>query len=133
MCSPLDYESGVGGMLQYTHDILTKIEQTFMKRTLFILGIFFMMGGPKAQSIADARKLLYYERYDGAARLLQALAKADPNNAETWWLLTQAYLQNGHVRSIRDSLQLMPATISQQPLALCAYGQVLLTDHKKDS
>ena len=40
---------------------------------LFIAVTFFMMGGSKAQSLAEARKLLYYERYDGAAHLLQQL------------------------------------------------------------
>ncbi len=104
-----------------------------MKRILFVVGIFFMMGGPRAQSIAEARKLLYYERYDGAAHLLQSLIRTDPNNPEAWWLLTQAYLHSGHVNPLRDSLLLMPAAVSQQPLALCAYGQVLLADHKKDS
>ena len=105
----------------------------FMKRILFVTGMFFMMGGPRAQSITDARKMLYYERYGGAAHLLQSLIRADPNNAENWWLLTQAYLHNGSIKVIRDSLLLMPAAVAQQPLALCAYGQVLLMEHQKDS
>ena len=53
-----------------------------MKKVLFAGVIILMMGGLKAQSIAEARKLLYYERYDGAAHQLQALLKANPNNTE---------------------------------------------------
>ena len=66
------------------------------KSLLLSVLIFFMMGGSKAQSIAEARKMLYYERYDGAAHLLQQVLHADPNNPEAWWLLTQVYVhKNG--------------------------------------
>ena len=103
-------------------------------RKLFFTGIIlFMMGGPRAQSITEARKLLYYERYEGAAHQLQSLLKADPNNSEAWWLLTQAYLHRHQLQQIRDSLRQMPVSISQQPLALCAKGQVLLEQDQKDS
>jgi predicted Zn-dependent protease len=83
------------------------------------------MNGLKAQSMADARKLLYYERYDGAVHQLQALLTADPNNTEAWWLLTQVYLHRHQLQQIRDSLQQMAASLSEQPFALCAKGQIL--------
>lgn len=104
-----------------------------MKRMLFLLFILFMMGGLKAQSIADARNLLYYERYDGATHLLQSLIKADPNNAEAWWLLTQCYMHHGRVQPIKDSLAALPVVNAQAPLILCAYGATLLQENKKDS
>jgi len=104
-----------------------------MKKVFFAGAILFLMGGLKAQSLADARKLLYYERYDGAARQLHALLKADPNNSEAWWLLTQAYLHKHQLQRIIDSLQLMPTSITEQPFALCAKGQILLEQHQKDS
>ena len=46
-----------------------------MRKLLFTGIILLLMGGPKAQSITEARKMLYYERYDGAAHQLQALLK----------------------------------------------------------
>ncbi|HEY4065063.1 MAG TPA: tetratricopeptide repeat protein [Puia sp.] len=104
-----------------------------MKKMLFVAVLFFMMGGPRAQSIADARKMLYYERYDGAAHSLQSLLRTDPNNAEAWWLLTRVYLHDGKAQVLHDSLSRMPAAIAQQPFALCAYGQMFLAEHKKDS
>jgi len=100
---------------------------------LFLLFILFTVGGLKAQSIADARKLLYYERYDGAAHLLQSVLKADPNNAEAWWLLTRSYLHKGRVQPIKDSLAALPAGNAQAPMILCAYGATLLQENKKDS
>jgi cytochrome c-type biogenesis protein CcmH/NrfG len=104
-----------------------------MKKLLFAGAILFLMNGLTAQSLTEARKLLYYERYDGAAHQLQILVKADPNNAEAWWLLTQAYLHRHRLHQIKDSLQLMPASLQEQPLALCAKGQILLQQHQKDS
>lgn len=95
--------------------------------------MLFMMGGPRAQSIADARKLMYYERYDGAAHQLVAALKTDPNNSEAWWLLTQIYLHKNAVSAASDTLSAMPATAAAMPLGLCAKGQVLLEQGKKDS
>src|SRR5258708_37072928 len=104
-----------------------------MKKTLFLLPLLFVVGGLKAQSIADARKLLYYERYDGATHLLQSIIKADPNNAEAWWLLTQCALHNGRIKPMKDSLAALPAGNANAPLLLCAYGDGLLRENKKDS
>src|SRR5258708_1577534 len=104
-----------------------------MKKTLFLLPLLFVVGGLKAQSIADARKSVYYERYDGATHLLQSIIKADPNNAEAWWLLTQCALHNGRIKPMKDSLAALPAGNANAPLLLCAYGDVLLRENKKDS
>lgn len=91
------------------------------------------MGGSKAQSLAEAQKLLYYERYDGAAHLLQAQLRTDPDNAQAWWLLTQVYVHKHLIPGLNDTLQAMPASIRNQPMALCAFGQLALEQHKKDS
>jgi len=104
-----------------------------MKRMLFVAGMIFLMGGLEAQSIADVRKLLYYERYDGAAHQLQTLLKADPGNAEAWWLLTQVYLHRHQLQTIKDSLQLLPPAVAGQSFALCARGRLLLETKQKDS
>lgn len=105
-----------------------------MKRALKVTIVFiFMASAVHAQSTADARKLLYYERYDGAAGQLHEVLKKDPGNAEAWWLLTQAYLQRHQEARIRDSVGQMPATAADQPLGLCVRGQLALLAHRKDS
>jgi tetratricopeptide (TPR) repeat protein len=105
-----------------------------MRKFLLLLTFtFFMMGGSKAQSIAGARKLLYYERYDGAAHLLQTLLHADPANSEAWLLLTQTYVHQHRIPALRDTLRSMPAAVAQQPMGLCALGQLELEAHKPDS
>jgi len=50
--------------------------------------------------------------------------EADPNNAEAWYLLTQVWLHEGKIRTI---------PIGPSPLLLCARGQLLLYENKKDS
>ena len=82
----------------------------------------------KTPSTADARKLIYYERYDGAATELQSILKTDPNNSEAIWLLTQTYLNRHQPAPVT-----IPAAAAEQPLALCAQGFILLYNHKKDS
>jgi len=103
------------------------------KKLTFAICLLLVMGGLRSQSTVEACRLLYYQRYEGAAHLLQSIIKADPNNAEAWWLLTRTYLHDGKTAIIRDSLRLLPAGNANAPLILCAYGQTLLQDHKKDS
>jgi len=105
-----------------------------MKKTLLVTGIIiFMVNAIHAQSMADARKLVYYERYDGAAAQLHELLKKDAGNTDAWWLLTQVYLRRHQESRIGDSVRLMPAVAADQPLGLCIRGQLLLEEHKKDS
>jgi len=104
-----------------------------MKKMLFVVVIFFMMGGSKAQSLAEARKLLYYDRYDGAAHQLHSFLEANPINSEGWLLLTQVYIHQKHIPALRDTLSKMSYDVQQQPLGICANGQLLLMEHRKDS
>jgi cytochrome c-type biogenesis protein CcmH/NrfG len=104
-----------------------------MNKLLLFAVSFLLMGGSKAQSLAEARKLLYYERYDGAAHQLHSFLAANPINSEGWLLLTQAYIHQKAIPALRDSLSKMPVDAQQQPLGICAYGQLLLAEHKKDS
>jgi cytochrome c-type biogenesis protein CcmH/NrfG len=91
------------------------------------------MGGSKAQSLADARKLLYYERYDGAAHRLHSFIEANPVSSEAWLLLTQVYIHQKRIPALRDTLTKMSIDAQQQPLGICAWGQLLLMQHRKDS
>src|ERR1700744_4648522 len=103
-----------------------------MRNVLLFLTIFFMMGSSsEAQSLAEAMKLWHYERYDGAEELLHRLLQADPNNTGAWWLLTQVYVHKHRIPALDDSLRSMPAGVRQQPMALCAFGQLAPEKSKK--
>ena len=104
-----------------------------MNKLLLFAVTFFIMGGAGAQSPAEARKLLYYDRYDGAARQLHSFLEGNPINSEGWLLLTQVYIHQKRIPALRDTLAKMPIDVQQQPLGICAYGQMLLQQHRKDS
>ena len=104
-----------------------------MNKLLLFALTFFMMGGSKAQSLAEARKLLYYERYDGAAHQLHSFIEANPISSEAWLLLTQVYIHQKRIPDLRDTLSKMPYDAKQQPLGICAWGQLQLMQHRKDS
>ncbi|WP_431210501.1 hypothetical protein ACQ86N_31525 [Puia sp. P3] len=97
---------------------------------LFTTVLCLAIDGTKAQSpsTADARHLLYYERYDGAATELQSILTTDPGNSEAWWLLTETYLNRHQPAPIT-----IPAPAAEQPTGLCARGFIFLYNHKKDS
>ncbi|MHA4811394.1 tetratricopeptide repeat protein [Flavitalea flava] len=104
-----------------------------MKKVLFLALFVPVMGRLAAQPLQDAQKILNYERYDSAIHLMQKAIQANPNNTEAWWLLTQAYLGKDKIKPIKDSLLQLPAGNRNAPFVLCAYGYVLLQEHKKDS
>ncbi|HUP13094.1 MAG TPA: hypothetical protein VM187_12795, partial [Niastella sp.] len=60
--------------------------------TLLVCAIISL--GATAQTVQDAKKLIYYERYKSASDQLQQIVKAEPANAEAWYLLTRASLQS---------------------------------------
>src|SRR5579871_2277392 len=104
-----------------------------MRKFLFTAVIVIMTSSLRAQSLSEASKLVYYERYEGAARQLHAILLGSPANAEAWILLTQVYIHQKRIRALRDTLEKMPADAIAQPLGICAYGQLLLQEHRKDS
>jgi uncharacterized protein HemY len=104
-----------------------------MNKLLFTTAMVLMMGGLKAQSLAEARKLMYYERYDGAAHQLHFLLQGNIASSEAWWLLTQIYIHQKHIAALRDTLSKMPTDAREQPLGIVACGQLLLGEHHKDS
>lgn len=83
-----------------------------------------------AQGLPDAKQLLYHERYESAKSALHGVLKADANNAEAWYQLSQAYLPLKQVQQLADTLQLAPTGVKEQAYYKVAAGQLLLTQHK---
>ena len=79
-----------------------------------------------AQKVDDARKFLYYERYQSAENLLHQILQTDPSNAEGWYFLTDAYLNQKEIKKASDSLQLAPQDVKDEPFYQVAMGSVLL-------
>jgi tetratricopeptide (TPR) repeat protein len=104
-----------------------------MKRKIILPFFLLASGWVIAQNVNDAKQAMYYERYKTAENTLHAVIKNEPANAEAWYLLSQAYLQQDKLNNIHDSLLAAPADAKSQPYYQVAYGNVLLLQKKKDS
>ncbi|NII28572.1 tetratricopeptide repeat protein [Pseudoflavitalea sp. X16] len=104
-----------------------------MKKTLFSLGGLLASTLLVAQSVPDATQLIYHERYQSAKAVLHKVLQADPNNAEAWYRLSQAYLPLKETQQLADSLQLATPAIKNNAWYKVAYGQLLLANNHADS
>ncbi|MBO9200658.1 MULTISPECIES: tetratricopeptide repeat protein [Niastella] len=86
-----------------------------------------------SQNSEDAKKFIYYERYKSAEELLQQIVKADPANAEGWYLLSKAYLSSDNPAPLENLLTQAPASLKGEPFYQVAYGSYLLHKGNKDS
>ena len=103
-------------------------------KQVFLLIVFVSGGyGIYAQSLQDAKTLMYYERYNSASELLRDLIKNDPRNTEAWYLLTRCYLKDDKIPSFWDTIPAIPPDLENSPYIACAKGDVLLRHGKKDS
>lgn len=99
---------------------------------VFLIALSIALTG-KAQNIDDAKRFIYYERYKSAENLLHTILKADPNNAEGWYLMTQAYQLEDSISGLRDALSQCTDQVKSQPYYQVSYGYLLLQENKKDS
>src|SRR5687767_8733571 len=80
-----------------------------------------------AQTVPDAKKYIYYERYKSAGEVLQNITKAELANGEAWYLLSKAYLMSDDAAPLQQALAQSPATVKGEPFYQVAYGQFLLS------
>lgn len=104
-----------------------------MKTKLILIGGLLSSTVMVAQSVQDATQLIYHERYQSAKATLQKTLQADPNNAEAWYRLSQAYLPLKENQQLGDTLQLASADVKNSAWYKVAYGQLLLTRNSTDS
>ncbi len=79
-----------------------------------------------SQDTKQAKEFLYHERYASAESVLHKLLNSDPANAEAWYLLSEACLQQDKTAAITDSLNLAPQDIKDEPYFQVAMGNALL-------
>ena len=87
----------------------------------------------QAQSVPEAKKLMYYEKYHSAAGMLHEILQKDNRNAEAWYLLTTCYLHDNRVKAIEDSFKLIPNDVDNIALIECAKGELELKKGKNDN
>lgn len=103
-----------------------------MKKGPTLLVCAMMSLGATAQTVQDAKKMIYYERYRSASDQLQQIVKNEPANAEAWYLLAKANLQSNDAAALQNILSQSNAP-KEEPFYQVAYGSYLLNKGNKDS
>ncbi len=104
-----------------------------MKKVLMISSSLLLFTFAEAQSIDEAKKQIYYERYGSAANTLHNVLQKEPSNETAWYLLAEAYTQQDKVDKLKDSLALAPSGIADEPFYQVAKGYLLLEQNNKDA
>ena len=63
------------------------------KTILFLTLSIFSVASLKAQNLDEAKKMVYYEKYESAKKALKAIVDADPNNEEAIYWLGQSMIR----------------------------------------
>jgi tetratricopeptide (TPR) repeat protein len=104
-----------------------------MKKGLILLLCAMNSLAAISQTLEDAKKNIYYERYKTAEDMLQKIVKTEPANAEAWYLLSKAFLMSDDAAPLQQLYAQTPAAIKSEPFYQVAYGSFLLNKGNKDS
>ena len=102
-----------------------------MKRLLPI-PILFLSIFTHAQTVQEAEKLMYYEKFQSASQMLHEILQQDKRNGEAWWLLTNCYVHENKMKAIEDSFKMIPNDVDNIALIDCAKGELDLMRGKKE-
>jgi predicted Zn-dependent protease len=69
-----------------------------------------------SQTLDDAKKYIYYERYKTAEDLLQKMVTTEPANAEAWYLLSKACLLSDDGATLQPLLSKSKKTQPIKPI-----------------
>ena len=97
-----------------------------MRQIIFLLVLNLGYVVLHAQSLEQGNEHLYYERYESAENSFHQVLNSDPNKAEAWVGLTQAYIFQNDLDKLTDSIKLAPSSVQSEPFYKVAQGAVLL-------
>jgi tetratricopeptide (TPR) repeat protein len=97
-----------------------------MKKLIFSNVFILAVTVLGAQSLEQANQHLYYERYASAENVFHQVLHSNPNNAEAWVGLTEAYLLQNEVGKLNDSIAKAPSSVQSEPYYKVAQGSLLL-------
>jgi tetratricopeptide (TPR) repeat protein len=104
-----------------------------MKKTLLTVSIVALLGlnNLSAQSVDNAKKMYYYERFITAKTELEKIVAANPNNEEANYWLILSNLRLAKIADARNIATKALASTNNSPLIQVAAGHVDLQDGKK--
>lgn len=104
-----------------------------MKRIFILMLSLSTFAQSKSQSIDDAQRHVYYERYETAKNVLRSIIAKGDAPPEAWYLLGEIYLEQKNLDSARFVLQDKQAQFLQEnvskkehPLVFIGWAHVLL-------
>ncbi|MBS1512611.1 MAG: tetratricopeptide repeat protein [Bacteroidetes bacterium] len=110
-----------------------------MKRMLLSTAIVLTVVFAKSQTIEDAKKDLYYERYQSAKEILQTITQKNDQAPDAWYWLGEVYLKQHDVQMANEVLsdameKLTAQQISKKknPLVFIGMAHALLDSGLKD-
>ena len=106
--------------------------ERIMKRILLLVILFIGFTTIEAQTIEEGRTHMYYERLETAENTFHQVLKADAQNAEAWYYLVKSYAEQKMLDKAKDSLNMAPGTIRDEPYFQVAQG-FLFKMEKKDN
>jgi Tfp pilus assembly protein PilF len=104
-------------------------------KKLFILTTVFLLLTTLAQSqtIEDAKRDLYYERYESAKKDLQTIISNGDASPDAWYWLSEVYLKQKKINSASKTLRNIPNHLLEQnnlkkknPLVFIGWAHVML-------
>ncbi len=103
-----------------------------MKSFLILGALLLSILSALAQTVADGKKMLYYEKFRSAIKILEPIVKADNKNAEAAYWLGQVYLQMpkediGKAKAIYETSL---AANSGNPLLTAATGHIYIKENR---
>jgi Tfp pilus assembly protein PilF len=102
------------------------MKKVFLASVLAIVAIVAV----QAQSVADARKDIYYAKYKSAKDKLTQIVNKSPDDAEANYWLGQVYINQGNLPAARDVYAKAMTATKQNPLIVVGMGHVELLEGK---
>jgi tetratricopeptide (TPR) repeat protein len=112
--------------------ILSTYRGHYMKRLLIISILLMATCLVHGQTIQEAGKLMYYEKYSSALGMLHEILRKDNRNGEAWYLLTRCYLHENKIKALEDTFRLIPNDIDNIAFIECAKGALNLKTGNKE-
>ena len=108
-----------------------------MNKVLLLATMLFSFAFTKAQSIEDATRQIYYEKYESAKTTLQSIIEKDPNSPDALYWLAEIYLEQQKSDSAYSLLDTkaknfltVPFSKKESPLVYVGWAHVLLDTGK---
>ncbi len=102
-----------------------------MNRTIVTAILLIAAGSLFAQDAKSGETLYHYERYNSAIQTLKKSITENPADLTSWYWLSKSQLAADQADSANLTIQQLPQTIAEQPLAKVIKGELLL--NKGDS